>query len=96
MGLLYHAALENSNNGFNGFSSMKCATSSILPVIRHEQNEVDNFFKSTSRLKSTNGDSPIHIIHTSDVFYFLGAWPVLLDDFVEFARPYIGSKSTAV
>ncbi len=43
MGLLYHAALENSNNGFNGFSSMKCATSGILPVIRHEQNEVDNF-----------------------------------------------------
>ncbi len=32
-------------------------TSGILPVSRREQNEVDDFSKSTSRLKSTNRDS---------------------------------------
>ncbi len=36
---------------------MKCGTSGILPVSRREQNEVDDFSKSTSRLKSTNRDS---------------------------------------
>ncbi len=36
---------------------MKCATSGILPVSRREQNEVDDFSKSTSLLKSTNRDS---------------------------------------
>ncbi len=41
MGLICHAALEN--NVFYGFSSVKCATSGILPVSRHEQNEVDDF-----------------------------------------------------
>ncbi len=38
-----------SNNVFYGFSS----TPGILPVSQHEQKEVDDFFKSTSRLKST-------------------------------------------
>ncbi len=36
---------------------MKCGTSGILPVSQREQNEVDDFSKSTSRLKSTNRDS---------------------------------------
>ncbi len=36
---------------------MKCGTSGILPVSRREQNEVDDFSKSTSRLKSTNRNS---------------------------------------
>ncbi len=36
---------------------MKCGTYGILPVSRREQNEVDDFSKSTSRLKSTNRDS---------------------------------------
>ncbi len=36
---------------------MKCGTSGILPVSRREQNELDDFSKSTSRLKSTNRDS---------------------------------------
>ncbi len=31
--------------------------SGILPVSRRKQNEVDDFSKSTSRLKSTNRDS---------------------------------------
>ncbi len=42
---------------FYGFSSVKCGTSGILLVSRHEQNEVDDFSKSTSRLISTNRDS---------------------------------------
>ncbi len=43
---------------FYGFSSVKCGTSRcILPVSRRKQNEVDDFSKSTSRLKSTNRDS---------------------------------------
>ncbi len=58
MGLIYHTALENTlNNVFYGFSSVKCATSGILPDSRLEQNEVDDFLKLTSRLKSTNRDS---------------------------------------
>ncbi len=36
---------------------MKCGTSGILPVSRREQNEVDDFSKSTSQLKSTNRGS---------------------------------------
>ncbi len=32
---------------------MKCTTSGIFPVSRREQNEVDDFYKSTSR-DSTN------------------------------------------
>ncbi len=32
---------------------MKCGTSGILPVSRREQNEVDDFSKSTSRLIAT-------------------------------------------
>ncbi len=58
MGLIYHAALENSLIVFYGFSSLKCAISGILPVSRREQNEVDNFFKSTNRIKLMNRDSP--------------------------------------
>ncbi len=46
-----------NNNVFYGFSSEKCGTSGILAVSRREQNEVDDFSKSTSRLKSTNRDS---------------------------------------
>ncbi len=42
---------------FYEFSSVKCGTSGILPVSRREQNEVDDFSKSTSQLKSTNRDS---------------------------------------
>ncbi len=41
-----------SNNVFYGFSSVKFATSGILPVSRREQNEVDDFFKSTKINKS--------------------------------------------
>ncbi len=32
-----------SNNVFYGFLSVKCTTYGILPVRRHEQNEVDDF-----------------------------------------------------
>ncbi len=35
---------------------MKCAT--ILPFSRREQNEVDDFLKSTNRLNLMNCDSP--------------------------------------
>ncbi len=42
---------------FYVFSSVKCGTSGILPVSPRQQNEVDDFSKSTSRLKSTNRDS---------------------------------------
>ncbi len=41
---------------------MKCGTSGILPVSRREQNEVDDFSKSTSRLKSMNRDSSINVL----------------------------------
>ncbi len=51
------AVWTHSNNVFYGFSSVKCGTSGILPVSWREQNEVDDFSKSTSRLKSTNRDS---------------------------------------
>ncbi len=44
-----------SNNVFYGFSSVKCG---ILPVSLCEQNEVEDFFKSTIRLKSMNRDRP--------------------------------------
>ncbi len=37
---------------------MKCGTSGILPVNRHEQNEVEDLKKSNSRIKSMNRDSP--------------------------------------
>ncbi len=40
---------KQSNNVFYGFSSVKCATSGILPVSRCEQNEIDDFFKLTNR-----------------------------------------------
>ncbi len=36
---------------FYGFSSVKCGTSGILPVSRREQNEVDDFSKSTALVK---------------------------------------------
>ncbi len=49
---------KQSNNMFYVFSSVKCATSGIFPVSRREQNEVDDFYKSNSRDKSTNHDSP--------------------------------------
>ncbi len=52
--------VKQSNNMFYGFSSMKCATSGIFPVNRREQNEVDDFYKSTSH------DSPNSVM----VFYF--------------------------
>ncbi len=57
MGLISCSLGKLSNNVFYGFSSVKCGTSGILPVSRREQNEVDDFSKSTSRLKSTNRDS---------------------------------------
>ncbi len=34
---------KQSNNVFYGLSSVKCATSGILPVSRRKQNEVDDF-----------------------------------------------------
>ncbi len=38
---------------------MKCATSGIFPASRRKQNEVDDFYKPTSRDKLTNRrDSP--------------------------------------
>ncbi len=55
MGLIYHAALENSNNVFNGFSSVKSATSGIFPVSRREKMKSTIF---TNRLVTTNRDSP--------------------------------------
>ncbi len=38
---------------------MKCATSGILPVSRRQHNEVKDFLKSNSLIKSTNRDSSI-------------------------------------
>ncbi len=49
---------KQSNKMVYGFSSVKCATSGILPVSRREQKEVDDFFKSTSCDKSTDCESP--------------------------------------
>ncbi len=57
MGLISCSLGKYSNNVFYGFSSVKCGTSGILPVSRRQQNEVDDFSKSTSQLKSTNHDS---------------------------------------
>ncbi len=57
MGLISCSLGKQSNNVFYGFLSVKCGTSGILPVSRREQNEVDDFSKSTSRLKSMNRDS---------------------------------------
>ncbi len=45
---------------------MKCGTYGICPFSRREQNEVDDFYKSTSRDKSTNRDSPKSNLY----FYF--------------------------
>ncbi len=62
---------------------MKCATSGILPVSRHEQNEVDDLKKSTSRLKSMNqkrSDNPF-VNNTIVIWYeahtYLRDLPVL-------------------
>ncbi len=44
MGLIYHAALENSLiMCFMDSRPVKCTTSRIFPVSGHEQNEVDDF-----------------------------------------------------
>ncbi len=43
MGLIYHAALENSLMMCFMDSPVKCATSGILPVSGREQNEVEDF-----------------------------------------------------
>ncbi len=56
---------------------MKCATSVILPVSRREQNEVDDFYKSTSQQKS-NHDSPTsYVVEAPDDYSdagFLWSW----------------------
>ncbi len=59
---------------------MKCGTSGILPVIRREQNEVDDFSKSTSQLKSTNRDSSIcSLILSNDLFALFRHYFILFD-----------------
>ncbi len=39
---IYNAALEKSNNEFYGFSSVKCTTSSILPVSQSTNRDIAN------------------------------------------------------
>ncbi len=52
MGLIYHAALENSLIICFMDSRLLNTSFGISPVSRREQNEVDEFYKSTSHDKS--------------------------------------------